>query len=159
MTAVDLDLTFVYPWLKFAHILLAIVAVGFNFSYAILIRRASREPQHMGHVLRSVKLLDDRFATPAYVLLPVPGLAMVFIGGWDIADLWILASLVLYGVLVVIGLFMYSPALRGQIAALDASGPDSVEFRSLTTRGNAVGGVIALIVVVIIGLMVLKPTL
>ena len=104
-----------YPWLKTAHVLLAIVAVGFSFSYAILIRRAAREPVHFGHVLRTVKFLDDRFATPAYLLLPVLGLAMVAIGGWDIATLWILASLGLYVVLVFVGAAPLQP---------DAARPD-----------------------------------
>lgn len=36
------ELEALYPWLKIAHILLAIVAVGFNFTYGILIRRAAR---------------------------------------------------------------------------------------------------------------------
>jgi hypothetical protein len=51
------SLTWLYPWLKYGHILMGIVAVGFNFSFAILIRRAAAEPQHLGHVLRTVKLL------------------------------------------------------------------------------------------------------
>ncbi len=36
-----MDLTPLYPWLKTGHILLAIVAVGFNLTYGILIRRDS----------------------------------------------------------------------------------------------------------------------
>jgi uncharacterized membrane protein len=147
-----------YPWLKTGHSLLAIVAVGFNFTYRILIRRAAGEPEHFGHVLRTVKYLDDRFATPAYLLLPVLGLAMVFVGGWDITTLWILASLGLYVTLVFVGAALYSPTLRRQIAALDANGAASSEFRELTSRGNAIGALLGLIVVVIVGLMVLKPT-
>ena len=56
-----MDLTPLYPWLNTGHILLAIVAVGFNLTYGILIRRAAAEPEHFGHVLRTVKVLDDRF--------------------------------------------------------------------------------------------------
>ena len=147
-----------YPWLKTLHVLLAVVAVGFNMSYAILIRRASVEPQHLDHVLRTVKFLDDRFANPAYVLLLVVGLAMVWIGDWDITTFWILASLVLYVAVVVLGLGVYSPTLRGQIAALDAGGPSSPEYQALTARGNMVGAVLGVLVVVIIVMMVVKPT-
>lgn len=154
-----MELEFLYPWLKIGHILLAIVAVGFNLTYGILIRRAAREPEHMGHVLRSVKVLDDRFATPAYILLPVLGVAMVFIGGYDITELWILGSLALWAVVAVLGATLYSPTLRRQIASLDAGGPATAEFQSLMVRGNAIGAVIGVVVVVIIGLMVLKPTL
>jgi uncharacterized membrane protein len=150
----DLDL---YPWLKYGHILLAVVAVGFNFSYGILIGRAAREPEHLGHVLRTVKLLDDRFANPSYGLLLLLGLAMVFVGPWNITDLWILLSLGLYAVLVVIGAALYSPTLRRQIVALDAGGATSPEYIALQARGTRLGIVLGVAVVLIIGLMVMKP--
>ena len=154
-----MDLAFLYPWFKVIHILLAIVAVGFNFSYGILIGRAVREPDHLGHVLKTVKTMDDRFANPAYGLLLVFGLAMVFIGPYDITDLWILVSLGLYVVLVLVGAVLYTPTLRKQIAQVDAHGASSAEFAALTARGTRLGMVLGALVVVIVGLMVLKPTL
>lgn len=154
-----MDLEFLYPWFKVIHILLAVVAVGFNLSYGILIGRAVREPEHLGHVLRTVKTMDDRFANPAYGLLLVFGLAMVFIGPWDITDLWILVSLVLYALAVLVGATQYTPTLRSQIAALEAGGATSAEFVALTARGTRLGMVLGALVVVIIGLMVLKPTI
>ena len=68
-----------YTFLKFLHIVFAIVAIGFNVSYGIWLRRAATEPEHAAHILRGVRLLDDRFATPAYVLLLVTGVLMVFV--------------------------------------------------------------------------------
>jgi len=133
--------------------------VGFNLTYGILIARAANEPEHLGHVLRTVKVLDDRFANPAYGLLLVFGLAMVFIGPWDITDLWILVSLGIYVLLVIIAAAIYSPTLRRQIAAVDAGGPISPEYKELAIRGRNLGMLMGAMVVVIIGLMVLKPTL
>ena len=153
------SLEWLYPWLKVVHILLAIVAVGFNLTYGILIRRAAAEPQHLGHTLRSVKLLDDRFANPAYGLLFVVGLAMVFIGFPDITDLWILLAIGLYLLAVLLGFAVYSPLLRRQIAAVESAGPDSEEYRALASRGASMGMLLGAIVVAIIVLMVLKPTL
>jgi uncharacterized membrane protein len=153
------DLEFLYPWLKYAHILLAVVAVGFNFSYGILIGRAAREPEHLGHMLRTVKFLDDRFANPSYGLLLVFGLALVFVGPWDITDLWILLALGLYVILVAVGAALYSPTLRRQIAAIDAGGASSPEYIALQARGTRLGIVLGVLVVVMIGLMVLKPTI
>jgi uncharacterized membrane protein len=152
----DFDL---YPWLKVVHILLAIVAVGFNMSYGILLGRAAREPEHLGHVLRTVKVLDDRFANPAYALLFVFGVILVLIGPWEFTDLWILLAIGLYVVVLVMGVAVYSPLLRSQIAVLDADGPASVEFLQLSARARTVGIGLGVIVAVIIGLMVLKPTL
>jgi uncharacterized membrane protein len=151
------ELQFLYPWLRLLHILLVVVAVGFNISYAVWLARARREPQHYGHVLRGIKVLDDRFATPAYGLLLVTGLAMVLIGGLDLTVPWLAISLALYLALIVIGLFLYSPVLRQQIASFEAGGPDSAELLELDKQGRWVGIVLAVLVLVILGLMVIKP--
>jgi uncharacterized membrane protein len=157
-TVID-SLGWLYPWLKLGHILTAIVAVGFNISYTILIRRAASEPEHLGHVLRTVKVLDDRFANPAYGILFALGLLMVFIGAPDIGDLWIWLAIVLFLTATVLGFAVYSPLLRRQIAAVEAAGPDSAEYRRLARRGSSLGAALGGIVVVIVALMVLKPTL
>jgi uncharacterized membrane protein len=146
-----------YPYIKFLHVLLAIVAVGFNASYGIWLARAAREPAHLGHVLRGIKTLDDRFANPAYGLLLVTGLANVFIGGIPLTTPWILGGLALWLVLIVVGFAVYTPTLRRQIATLDTDGAESPVYRKLATRGQTTGIALAVIVVVIVFLMVVKP--
>ncbi|HEX6654842.1 MAG TPA: DUF2269 family protein [Candidatus Limnocylindria bacterium] len=153
------SLAWLYPWLKAGHILAAIVAVGFNVSYAILIRRATAEPQHLGHVLRTVRVLDERFANPAYGILFVLGLLMVFIGFPDISDLWVWMAIVLFLTATVLGFAIYSPLLRRQIAAVEGAGLESAEYRALAGRASGLGAILGGIVVVIVMLMVLKPTL
>jgi uncharacterized membrane protein len=148
-----------YSLLKFGHVLLAIVAVGFNASYGIWVARAAREPEHLGYVLRGVKLLDDRFANPAYALLLVTGLAMVWVGDLDLTTFWLGAALVLYAAAVIVGLTVYTPTLRAQIHALEAGGPGSSAFQRLAKRSTTVGIALAVLVVVIVFLMVTKPTL
>ena len=148
-----------YGWLKFLHILLVVVAVGFNASYGIWLARAAREPEHELWALRVIRVLDDRFANPAYALLLVTGLVMVWIGFPRITDLWIILALILYAVMVVVGLAGYTPTLRRQIAMLEAEGPASDAYRRLAGRGRALGLVLAVIVLGIVFLMVMKPTL
>ena len=148
-----------YEWLKFAHVLLAIIAVGFNASYGILLARAAREPEHESHVLRTIKVLDDRFANPAYALLLVTGLLMVWEAGIPLSTFWIATSLGIYGAAVLLGLAVYTPMLRRQIQVLDTDGPESADFRRLSARGTVVGIALAVMVVVIVFLMVTKPTL
>jgi uncharacterized membrane protein len=147
-----------YTFLKFFHIVLAIVALGFNASYALWLRTAAREPQHAGYVLRGVKMLDDRFATPAYILLLVTGLALIGVGSIPVTTFWILAALVLYAVIVVGGALLYTPILRGQTALAEANRADSAEYRALAKRGTTVGSVILALVFLIEFLMVTKPT-
>jgi uncharacterized membrane protein len=148
-----------YEVVNFLHILLAVVAVGFNATYGIWLARAAREPEHEAFTLKGVKLLDDRFANPAYALLLVTGLLMVWIGDLDLTQFWLLAALVLYAVAVGLGLFVYTPTLRDQIAALEAGGAASTELQALSRRGTTVGIVLAVDVIVIVFLMVTKPTL
>jgi uncharacterized membrane protein len=145
-----------YTFFKFLHVLLAIVAVGFNASYGIWLARAAREPEHQAHVLRGIKVLDDRFANPAYALLLVTGLVMVWLGDLDLTQFWLAGGLALYVVAVVLGLVVYTPTLRRQIQALERG--ESAEFERLSARGTIVGIALAVDVVVIVFLMVTKPT-
>jgi uncharacterized membrane protein len=146
-----------YLVLKFLHVAMAIVAVGFNASYPIWFAVAQREPEAALVILRGVKTLDDRFANPAYGLLLILGLGMVFSAGIPLTTMWILAALVLYVILVVVGLAGYSPTLKRQIAALEAGGTRSEEYMRLNQRGNIIGLVLMLDVIVIVFLMVVKP--
>jgi len=148
-----------YNLLKFLHVMLAIIAIGFNASYGIWLVRAGREPQHVSHVLRGIKTLDDRLANPAYVLLLVTGVLMVLVGGIPLETFWIAASIGLWLVLVVLGLGVYTPTLRRQIALVESAGMDSPEYGALARRGIIVGALLAVIVTVIVFLMVTKPTL
>jgi uncharacterized membrane protein len=149
-----------YELLKFAHVLLAIVAVGFNASYGVWLARVAREPTAtQSFVLRGIKRLDDWFANPAYVLLAVTGVAMVLVGQLRFTQFWIAGGIVLWAIAVFLGFFVYTPMLRGQIRALETSGPESEEYARHAANARFMGIVLAIIVVVIVFLMVTKPDL
>jgi uncharacterized membrane protein len=143
--------------LKFVHILLAITAVGFNASYAIWLQRAKRSPEHELFALRGVKFLDDRIANPAYGLLLLTGLLMVLLSGLRLTTFWIAAAIALWLIAMISGLALYTPTLRRQIAALEASGAHSAEYRALDQRSTVYGIAIAVVVLLILLLMVFKP--
>ncbi len=147
-----------FQFIKFIHVLLAIVAVGFNASYWIWLARSATAAQAtQSHVLRTIKFLDDRFANPAYGLLLITGLLMAFSAGIPFSRLWLAASIGLWFVLVFLGLGIYTPTLRDQIRVLESEGPGSEQYQRLASRGRTVGIVLAIIVVVIVFLMVTKP--
>jgi uncharacterized membrane protein len=149
-----------YEVVKFIHILLAITAVGFNVSYSVWLARAARNPEHQAYVLRGVKFLDDRIANPAYGLLLVTGLIMVGISsGLELTTFWVLTSLVLYVVLIGMALTVYTPALRRQVEALEAEGAGSEAYRRAEMRQRVVGIGLAIPALLIVFLMVTKPTL
>jgi uncharacterized membrane protein len=149
----------VFLIVKYIHILAAIVAVGFNISYVVWIIRARREPTHTAFALKGIKFIDDRIANPAYGLLLLTGLLMVFLGGYSFTTLWIDLALVLYVVLIVLAVRFYTPSLRDQIKLAEAGDTTSAAFTSLASRSQIVGQALGLIVLVILAMMVFKPHL
>jgi uncharacterized membrane protein len=148
-----------YTLVKWIHVLMAITALGANITYGVWLSRAAREPQHLAFTLRGVKILDDRIATPAYGVLLITGLLMIYVGKVPWTTPWLLASVILYVILVVIAAVGYTPTLRRQIVALDSGGPNSAEYQTLAARGTQLGILLAIVVVIIVFLMVTKPPL
>jgi len=149
-----------FTTVKFIHILLAIIAFGFNATYALWIIRAEKHPEHLDFALRGVKILDDYLANPAYLLLLVSGLTMVFLAGYNLlTTFWLITALVLWLVVIVLGYAVYTPALSRQIRVLATSGAESAEFRKLSNRETVVGITLAVLVLLILVMMVFKPTL
>jgi uncharacterized membrane protein len=147
-----------YLVLKLLHILSAIVAVGSNITYGIWNVRAAGDPSHMGFALKGIKFIDDRVANPAYGVLLLTGLIMMFAGNWGFA-LWIIISLILFAAIVVLGLAFYSPLLKNQIRLAEAGETASPEFARLSALGRRFGPGLGIIVLAILVLMVFKPHL
>ena len=145
--------------LKWLHVLSAIVAVGANVTYGIWLTRASRSPDVLPFTLRTIKLIDNRIANPAYGLLLITGLSMTFVLPLPLTPPWLLTALVLYVVLVLVGLLGYTPTLRRQIQVLDSEGSGSSNYQALARRGTMLGMALAVLVTVIVFLMVMKPGL
>ncbi len=144
---------------KYIHILAAILAVGLNISYTVWILRAQRDSAHTTFALKGIKFLDDRIANPAYGLLLLSGLLMVFLVPYPITTFWIDVALVLYVVLVVLAISQYTPTLRKQIKLAEAGDTTSAEFTGLARRSQVLGQALGVIVLVILAMMVFKPHL
>jgi len=148
-----------YLVLKWVHILAAIIAIGANATYGIWIARASRRTEALPFTLHGIKLIDDRIANPAYGLSLVTGALMVFVGKINLTTPWLLTSLGLYLLLVVVGLFGYTPVLKRQIQILESRGATSPEYQAHARQGTILGIVLAVLAIVIVFLMVVKPAL
>jgi uncharacterized membrane protein len=149
-----------FTTLKFVHVLAAIIAIGYNASYGLLIARARAggiDGREMRFALRTVKFMDDYIANPCYGLLLVTGALMVYLAGYPWTLKWIYLSLGLLILAFAIAIVLYSPTLRREIEVLETSGPSDPEFLKLSTRGAALGGVLGVIVILILALMVFKP--
>jgi len=152
-------MVYVYLALKLIHIAAAITAVGSNITYGVWNVRAQSNPAQLGFALKGIKFIDDRIANPAYGVLVVTGLLLVFVNRWPVGSLWIVLALILFAALAVLAFRVYSPLLRNQIRLVDAGDTTSPEFERLSRRSAIVGPILGLLAVVILILMVFKPTL
>ena len=147
-----------YLVFKFLHILAAIVAVGSNITYGVWSVRSANDPAHLGFALKGVKFLDDRIANPAYGVLLVTGLVMVFMQ-WKITALWIVIALILFAAIVVLSVAVYTPLLKNQIRLVEAGQTSSPEYARLAGLSRRFGPGLGIIVLVILVMMVFKPSL
>ncbi len=142
--------------LKIAHILAVITAVGSNVTYAFWLRRAGLDRDRLVYTINSVRALDRSVANPAYIVAFLTGLGMVLTGAYSITTGWILAAIVLYVAVAVIGIALFAPAIRRQLAEAERD-PAGAAYSSAAARSNGFGILTMAVVLVIIWLMVTKP--
>jgi len=149
----------IFPILKWIHILSAMIAVGSNATYGIWLARASQKPEALPFTLRGIKLIDGRLANPAYGMLLITGLLMVYFARYQLTTPWLLTALIFYGALVLMGLFGYTPTLKRQIQLLESQGSASPEYQAMAKRGMLLGILLVVLAIAIVFLMVVKPLL
>ena len=142
--------------LKVVHILAAIVAVGSNVTYAYWLRRAGMDRDRLIYTIEGIQRLDNRIANPAYILVLLTGLGMVFAGAFSFTTGWIVAAIALYVALVIVGIAFFSPAIKRQLGEAQRD-PTSSAYAAAAARSNLFGVATLVVVLVIVFLMVTKP--
>jgi uncharacterized membrane protein len=143
--------------LKLAHVLLAIVAIGANLTYALWLRLGEREPEHLAYTIRAIRAIDRRIANPAYALLLVTGVAMALVSGIPLTRAWLVLAIAVYLAAAALGYFVFGPVVRAELAALERAGTGDPEYLRQRDRARTLGTVTTAMVLTILGLMVLKP--
>jgi len=135
-----------YTLLRFLHVLSVVVAVGTNLTYRLLLVRAHREPAHLGHVLETIRMLD------------LTGLLLVWMNrAVTITTSWVLASLIIFIAVAVIGVVALAPAMRAMRRHLRAGGHETPEYKRAQARAYRIIDLATALVVVILYFMVAKP--
>ena len=148
-----------YTTLKFLHVLLAIIAIGFNSAYGLIIGRARKAgTAELKFALRTVKFMDDYVANPCYGLLLLTGVGMVHTSGYPWSLMWIH---VLDGACSSWPSCWPSASTRPRCASRsrfsNPAGPTTRSSCACRSAGAMLGGILGLIVLVIVALMVYKP--
>jgi uncharacterized membrane protein len=142
--------------LKLIHVLAAITAVGANLTYTYWLRYAGTDRDRLVWTMKGIRRLDNFIATPAYVVLAITGVLMVVSGAFSFQTGWIIAAIVLYVIVVILGIALYAPALKRQIAEAEAD-PTSPAYAAAASRTNLYGIITTATVLIIVVLMVTKP--
>jgi uncharacterized membrane protein len=139
-----------YALIKWLHILFAVTALGSNLTYGVWLAMAGRDPAYLGFALRTIRFIDSRVANPAYGLLLLTGLIMLlFPGGYSFASTWVQIALTLYGIVVLVAMFVYAPTFRRQVALAEDPGPGSPAYAAVARRSTLLGVLVTVLVVVI----------
>ena len=147
----------VYLVVKFVHVLVAILAIGNSAGSSLWLRLAMRDTDHFVFALRTTKVLDEYVTRPGLFLLLLTGLWMAATR-WSLGLFWVRGALII--VLVVIALLyaVVGPTIGRFLRAVQAEGLFSPNSRRLGRTFELVGGGAGLLVIVVVWLMVMKPS-
>ena len=140
------------------HILAALVAVGATVSYFFWLRRAVLVPESRSFTLETIRLLEQRMVTPAYVIVLLTGLGLIDRASWGWSTPWLELSILLF--IVLMGLVgVHARVIKGQIALAEEGSDDSTDYDSAHTRGRMLLAAKVVVVIALVYLMVFKPPL
>ena len=153
-----------YLSLKLLHILSSTVLFGTGLGTAFSMWRAhsSADPRVVAAVTHNVVLADWWFTTPAAIIQPITGFALVHLAGFSLSSTWLGLTLALY---IFVGA-CWLPVVWIQLRMRDLARKAVADGRPLGSQYHRyfriwflLGWPAFLSVVVIFGLMVFKPVL
>ena len=121
-----------YLWLKWVHILSAAVLFGTGLGTAFQMWAAHlrRDDRAIAVVARNVVIADLLFTTPAIVVQPTSGIALIVLAGFDPWASWLVVAYALY---LLAGL-CWLPVVVIQIRVRDEAAAAVAERRPLPAR-------------------------
>lgn len=150
----------IYAIAKWIHILCAIVSLGANLTYFPWFMTVPKNRETLIYTLRTIRLLDNWIANPAYILAYITGEVMMRVGGQiHYSTPWMTVALILYTIISILGLFVYAPMLKKQQSLAETKGADDPDYQRVSRNGIILGTVIVIITIGITYLMAIKPQL
>ena len=149
----------------FLHVMGAIIAFGPTFSFPTIGRMAGQEPQHANFAARLNEKITKTTVVPLAIFQGVTGLVLIWLTGINpFTTLWLGLGIVLY--LIAIGYSLLVQRVVGeQIVHLSSTPPPpgatgpSPELVAAVKKAQRGGIFLSTLIVLIVVLMVTKPTL
>lgn len=161
-----MDLSALFPWLLFLHVLGAIVAFGPTFAFATIGAMGGGEPQHANFATRVSHTISSRLVYPIGITLPITGALIILVRGINVTDRafwWLDLAIVLYIIAYGYSFFVQRPIVH-RVIELSSSPPPAgatgppPELMVLVGRIQRGGMMLGILLVAIVFLMVVKPT-
>ena len=146
-----------YILVKFVHILVAIVAVGSSAGSSLWLRLAMKDEEHLPFALRTSHFLDDWVTRPGLFLLLLTGLWMAATH-WTLSLLWVRAALVLVVLVLALLYALVGPIHNAVIRAAERNTLKTEEGKRLELLFELAGGGSGLLIILVVWLMVAKPS-
>ena len=151
------------PYLLFLHVLGAILAFGPTFAYSIMGAMAGKEPQHANFSARQTAAIGNKLVYPLAIFQGITGVLLIWAANIDPSKQpWLAAGIVLYLIAITYALTIQRNALHKLIelsSTPPAPGtPPNPEIPATVKKIQRGGMLLGTLVVVIVFLMVVKPT-
>lgn len=161
-----MDIGQFFPFILFLHVMGAIIAFGPTFAYSIMGGLAGREPQHANFSSRQVAAIGRGIVYPLAIIQGITGVLLIVSGKLDVTSrAWLEIAIVLYLILVGYGLTVQRNALHHLIELTSTPpppgtppGPPPPEILAQVKKVQRGGMFLGILIVVIVFLMVVKPT-
>jgi hypothetical protein len=155
------------PWLLFLHVLGAIVAFGPTFAFSFIGAMGGGEPQHANFATRVSHTIASRLVYPIGITLPITGALMIVVAGINPLareHRGLAIAIVVYVIAYGYSFFVQRKLVDRVIELTSsppppgASGPPPELMATIKRIGQG-GMAMGILLVVIIFLMVVKPTI
>lgn len=161
-----MDLSGLVPYLLFLHVIGAILAFGPTFAFSIMGAMAGREPQHANFSARQTAAIGNYLVYPLAIIQGVTGILLILASNINVgAAPWLAIGIILYAIALTFALTIQRNALHHVIELTSTPpppgtppGPPPPEVMATVKKIQRGGMFLGLMIVVIVFLMVVKPT-
>jgi Predicted integral membrane protein (DUF2269) len=150
------------PYLLFLHVLGAILAFGPTFAYSIMGSMAGKEPQYANFSTRQTEAIGNRLVYPLAIFQRITGVLLIWAASFNVVGTpWLIAGIVLYLITLTYALTAQRNAVHHLIELTSTppapGSPPNPEIPATVKRIQRGGILLAIMIVVIVFLMVVKP--
>lgn len=149
-----------YEVLKSIHVLGAVAWVGAGiFAQVLALRARAAGPEPLMRFSNEMAYLGPRYFAPISGVVLLAGIGMVIVSGWNFTDLWIVLGLAGFAATFVTGMFFIGPVSERVAAGMAERGADDPGVQKDIARIFQITRIDAAVLVLIVIIMVVKPTL